>query len=81
MNPDIAFLHDTWDSVKPFVTKKERLLAAEALVRIFDENLDISSAENHINEFDSQLKAALVSHLDIGFDDENDDGANEYADY
>jgi len=76
MNPDLAFLHDIWDAVKPFVPKKERLHAAEGLVRAFDDNVDISSAEDHINEFDTQLKAALVSHLDIGADDEDD-----YADY
>jgi hypothetical protein len=80
MNPDIAFLHDIWDSVKPFVTKKERLSAAEAIVRVFDDNIDISLAEDHINEFDTQLKAALVSHLDIGFDEDDEDD-NEYAEY
>lgn len=81
MNPDIAFLHDTWDSVKPFVAKKERLHAAEAIVRAFDDNIDISLAEDHINEFDTQLKAALITHLGIGFDDEDDEDDNEYAEY
>jgi len=76
MNHDIAFLHDTWDSVKTFVAKKERLQAAEALVRVFDDNSDISSAEDHIDDFDAPLKAAVVSHFDIGLVDEDDEDAD-----
>jgi hypothetical protein len=35
--------------------------------------VDISEAEDNINSFDSAMKAALVSHFDIGFEDEDDE--------
>ena len=78
MNTDVAFLHDLWEGLKPFIAKKERLSAAEALVREFDDNLDISSAEDNIEEFDATLKAALISHLDIGFEDCDEDESMIY---
>lgn len=78
MNPDISFLHDLWDGIKAFVPKKERLQVAETVVRIFDDNADIESVEDSINEFDSVMKAALIAHFDIGLDEEDDDDEWEY---
>jgi len=72
MSPEIALLIDTWDCVKSFIPAKERLHVAENLVRSFEDNVDIADAENNINEFDSVMKAAIVSHFDIGFDEEED---------
>jgi hypothetical protein len=72
MNPEIALLIDTWDCVKSFIPAKERLHVAENIVRAFEDNLDISDAEANVNEFDSVMKAAIVSHFDIGFDEEED---------
>ena len=46
---------------------------AEEVVRIFDDNVDISEFDEVINEFDSVMKAAIISHFDIGFDDNDDD--------
>jgi hypothetical protein len=71
MNLDISFMHELWDGIKPFIPKKERLAAAEAVVRTFDDNADISEIEDHITEFDSAMKAAIVSHFE--FYDESDD--------
>jgi len=73
MSPEVALLYDTWDSIKTYIPKKERLHVAEELVRTFDDNVDISEAEDNINSFDSAMKAALVSHFDIGFEDEDDE--------
>ena len=73
MNPDISFLHDLWDSVRAFVPKKERLQIAESIVRSFNDHADIDSVEEHLNEFDSVMKTALMTILDLGFDDEDED--------
>jgi hypothetical protein len=73
MSPEVALLYDTWDSIKTYIPKKERLHVAEELVRTFDDNVDISEAEDNINSFDSVMKAALVSHFDIGFEVDEDD--------
>jgi hypothetical protein len=73
MSPEVALLLDAWDTVKSFIPAKERLHVAEELVRTFEDNVSISDAEDHINEFDTVMKAALVSHFDIGLEDEDDD--------
>jgi len=73
MSPEVALLLDAWDTVKSFIPAKERLHVAEELVRTFEDNVSISDAEDHINEFDTVMKAALVSHFDIGLEDEDDE--------
>jgi hypothetical protein len=73
MSPEVALLLDAWDSIKAFIPVKERLHVAEELVRNFEDHVDISEAEDHANEFDSVMKAALISHFDIGLEDEEDE--------
>ena len=65
MNHDVSFLHELWDSAKHFIPKKDKLQAAEVLVRVFDDNADIGEIEESINEFDGLMKAAIVSHFEI----------------
>jgi hypothetical protein len=73
MSPEVALLLDSWDTVKTYIPAKERLHVAEELVRTFEDNVDITEAEDHANEFDSVMKAALISHFDIGMEDDDDD--------
>ena len=73
MSPEVALLLDSWDTVKTYIPAKERLHVAEELVRSFEDNVDITEAEDHANEFDSVMKAALISHFDIGMEDDDDD--------
>jgi hypothetical protein len=72
MNPEVALLLETWDSIKSYLPKKERLNIAEILVRTFDDNVDISEIESNIMEFDSIMKAAIVSHFDIGIEEDEE---------
>ena len=73
MNPDIELLYNIWDSVKPYVAVKERLHVAEEIVRVFDDQLDISEVEDNLNQFDSVMKAALISNYEFGLDDDDDE--------
>ena len=73
MSPEVVLLGEVWDSVKSFVQKKERLQAAETLVRLFDDNVDISDVESFINEYDSVLKTAVVSHFDLLLEEDGDE--------
>ena len=73
MNPDIELLYNIWDSVKPYVAVKERLHVAEEIVRVFDDQLDISEVEDNLNQFDSVMKAALISHYEFGLDNDDDE--------
>ncbi len=72
MNPEIELLYNIWDSVKPYVSVKERLHVAEEIVRTFDDQLDISEVEDNINMFDSVMKAALISHFEFGLEDSDE---------
>ena len=72
MSPEVALLLDAWDTVKTYIPAKERVHVAEELVRTFEDNVDISEAEDHANEFDSVMKAALISHFDIGLEEDED---------
>lgn len=73
MSPEVVLLGEVWDSVKAFIPRKERLQAAETLVRLFDDNVDISDVESFVNEYDSTLKTAVVSHFDLLLEDEDED--------
>lgn len=82
MSPEVALLAEVWEAVATHIPKKERLLVAEQLVRLFDEHVDISEVEISLNEFDGVLKTAVVSHFDLLLDDpdeyeDEDDGYGE----
>ena len=68
MNPDIQFLVSVWDTIKHYVPKKDRMDAAEHLVRVFDEEADLGNIEDEVNTFDSILKTAVKGHF--GFDED-----------
>ena len=78
MSPEVALLLDVWDTIKSQIPAKERLHVAEEVIRTFDDNVSISEVEDHLNEFDTVMKAAIVSHFDIGLDDGEDDEDWEY---
>ena len=78
MNPEVALMYEVWDNIKSTIPQKERLQVAESMVRTFDEHVDISDVENSLNEFDTILKTAIVSHFDIGLEEEDEDEDWEY---
>ena len=73
MSPEVALLHEVWDSIRSHIAAKERLNIAEVLVRVFDDNVDIAEVETQLMKFDSVMKAAIVTHFDIGLDDNDDE--------
>lgn len=73
MNPDILLLVSTWDSIKNYVPKKDRVEAAEHLVRVFDEEADLGNIEDEVITFDGALKTAVVGHFGFGDDEDAED--------
>ncbi len=71
MSPEVALLLEAWDIVKGQIAKKEQLQIAESLVRSFEDHIGIDDVEDHLNEFDRVMKAALVSHFGLGDDDQD----------
>ena len=41
MSPEVALLHEVWDSVRSHIAVKERLHEAERLLKIFEEHIDM----------------------------------------
>lgn len=76
MNPDIQFLVSVWDTIKHYVPKKDRIDAAEHLVRVFDEEADLGNIEEETQTFDSVLKTAVKGHFGFDEDDEDEDEWN-----
>ena len=50
LKPDLDFLIEVWDGLKNYITKKDRLQAAEQLITIFDENADLNALQENINK-------------------------------
>lgn len=73
MSPEIALLEEIWDTVKPYISKKEQVEIAEKILGLFDENLGLDDIGIYKNDFDSAMKAAIVSYFDNEDDDDDDD--------
>lgn len=77
MSPEVALLHDVWDTVKSHVSKNASVELAEALLRCFEDNVDIEDVVDDANEFDKVMKAAIISYFEE-FDDEDSDIEDEW---
>lgn len=73
MNPDLQVLVSVWEAMKHYIPKKDRIEAAEHLVRVFDEEADMTGIESEIPSFDSVLKAAAKTHFGADEDEEDFD--------
>jgi hypothetical protein len=73
MSPEVALLDELWDIVKIHVPKKDRIEFAETILRTFEEHLSLDDIEEHIQSFDSAMKAAIKSHFDYLLDKDDDD--------
>ena len=60
--------------MKHYVPKKDRIEAAEHLVRVFDEEADMGNLQEEMDTFDNALKTAVASHFGVDdFEEEDDD--------
>lgn len=78
MSPEVALLDEVWDIVKTHISKKERAEIAEAILRTFEDHVSLDDIEEHIQSFDSAMKAAIKSHFDYLLDKDDDDRHNDW---
>ena len=78
MSPEVALLLDAWDTIKSQIPAKERLHVVEDLVTTFEDNVSMTDIEHNLNEFDATMKAAIVSHFEIGLEEDEDEEDWEY---
>lgn len=80
MSPEVALLDELWDIVKVHIPKKDRIEFAETILRTFEDHLSLDDIEEHIQSFDSAMKAAIKSHFDYLIDDVDDNYNKEWDD-
>lgn len=78
MSLESSLLGEVWDTVKPYVPKKEHMEVAESLLRLFDDAVGLDDLSSFQDEFDPTLKAAVVAHLK-DLDDPDDDDHDDYG--
>ena len=66
------FLIELWSEIKPFISSKERLDAADKIVSLFDENGMLDGIEDKWG-LDRTLLASLQTHLGFDDGDENEE--------
>lgn len=76
MQNDADLIIEIWSRMKPFVTAKDRLDAADALVVVFDDFGMTDGFDDHQEAMDKQLGAAI--HSRFGLDEEEEDDADFY---
>lgn len=72
MSPEVSLLNEVWEIVRDHINKKDRVEVAEAILRTFDEHVDVDDIEVYKNEFDGVMKTAIVSVYDEVDDDDDD---------
>lgn len=78
MSPEVALLDEVWDIVKIHIPRKDRVEMAETLLRTFEDHVSLDDIEDHIQSFDSAMKAAIKSHFDYLLDEEVEDDDTEW---
>ena len=80
MSPEVALLDEVWDIIKIHIQRKDRVEMAETLLRTFEDHVSLDDIEEHIQSFDSAMKAAIKSHFDylVDKDEESDDDYNDW---
>ena len=72
MTQDSALISEVWSALKPMISSKDRLSAADLLVSIFDEYGMADSLENETG-LDKELAAAVASYFELDDESEDDD--------
>jgi hypothetical protein len=80
MSPEVALLDEVWDIVKLHIPRKDRVEIAETLLRTFEDHVSLDDIEEHLQSFDSAMKAAIKSHFDylVDKDEASDDDYNDW---
>ena len=73
MSPEVSLLNEVWEIVREQINKKERVAIAEAILRTFEEHVDIEDIDVYKNEFDGVMKTAIISVYEDEDEDEEDD--------
>jgi len=76
MQTEADMIIELWIKLRPYISPKERLDAADELVAVFDEFGMTDGLEHIVNDIDPQLSAAIRARFEI--DTEDDDYEREY---
>ena len=72
---DSDFVVELWEAMKPYITARERMHAADELVSLFDAH-GLGDGFEHSVDLPSELRAAVIAHYDL--EDEEEEGEEQW---
>ena len=69
---DSEFVVELWEAMKPYITARERMHAADELVSLFDAHGLGDGFENSV-DLPAELRAAVIAHYDFEEEDEEEE--------
>jgi hypothetical protein len=72
---DSDFVIELWESMKPYISARERVHAADEIVSLFDAHGFGDGLENSV-DLPAELRAAVIAHFDL--EDEDDEEEMEW---
>jgi len=64
---------ELWELLKPYITARERMGAADALVSFLDDHGIADDLETSVAHLPKALRAAVITHFDIEPEEEEED--------
>lgn len=81
MHEDAEFLATLWQSLKPYIPKKEALEAANVFLRTLEDYADVESVIEDLRGHDGTLDAAIVDIYGKAEEIESDDYEEEELEF
>jgi len=69
---DSEFIVELWETMKPYITARERVNAADEFVSLLDAHGVGDGFEDAV-DLPSELRAAVISHYDFEDDEDEDE--------
>jgi len=62
---DSDILAELWETLKPYITARERMHAADEIVSFMDAHSLVDDLEVGVDSLPKELRAAVITHYDI----------------
>ena len=70
---DNEILVELWETMKPYITARERMHAADELISFMDAHGLVDDLDTDVEHLPKELRAAVITHYDIEPDEEEEE--------
>ena len=67
---DSELVIELWETMKPYVTARERMHAADELISFMDAHGLVDDLDRNVHQLPKELRAAVITHYDIELEEE-----------